>query len=263
MLLSMMCCVVVEVPAYQTGGGRLDSSARLFITDVPAEVRTPQIAKVLRQAGRDPTLDRAVQSFRVVEEQNWTTWIRELAHGNQIEHVDWRELNEEAAGWRRITLRVRPEIYVMAQAESQRRAQSLTQFCVDAIAAQVQTRARRVEYEVFRFIRSGGFSERKRSVFLPYLQQYIEKNVRGCENAEVIDALQRLHPRFIKLDKWEDDPLVGFRSYDAYQGDVGLFFYRGDIRLEITADGQPYFEALANQFELPGPPGEASGVSDV
>jgi hypothetical protein len=113
-----------------------------------------------------------------------------------------------------------------------------------------RTRSHRIEYELFRFFFSGSFSERKRSAFIGNLVQFVVLTVPDCRDTEVVNALKRLHPRYLKLDKWEDVPAQRFRSYDEYAGNDGEFFYRGDIRMELTEHGQPYFEALSNQFLL-------------
>lgn len=175
-----------------------------------------------------------------------------------METVAWEALQEEAEGWRRITIRVTPQVYAMTQAEAKRRRQSLTQFCIDSIGAQVGTRSHRIEHEIFTFFYSGCYSDRKRSAVLPDLRRHVARVLADCTLHEIVDALKRLHPTYVRLDKWKDGvPHGEFRPYDS---DDNEFFYRGEFRLEVTAEGRPFFEGLNKQL---GPATPVDGFLNI
>ncbi len=236
---------------------------QLFVLGVPNDTNAHVIFKVLRRAGRDPSvIDPSIPSFQILAEANWPPAVREAWSSGKIERAAWRELEDDASGWRRITLRVTPDVYAIAQTEADRRGISITQFCIEAIEAQspARTRSKRIEYEIFRCFQAGGYSEKRRSLVLPVLVQQIDKAVPGCRDPEVVDALKRLQKLgYFNLDKWEET--TGFRAYDG--GDDVRFFYWGEFRAELAPDGRPYFEALASQFSAPPQTGAADGKGNA
>jgi hypothetical protein len=227
-------------------GQRVGHFPRLFITDVPKGVTTQQIYDVLRKSGRDPALmDVSLNHIFIAPEQQWPADIKVHWGSTSVEHVPWQGLQEEAEGWRRITIRIAPQILTRAQAEADRRQQSLTQFCIDSIQAQIGTRSHRIEAEIFSFFFSGGYSASKRSTSLPSLNQWVTRTISDCTHLELVHALKRLHPKFIGLEKWDGSiPPGRFRSYEEYRGNDEEFFYRAEFRIEVTAEGRPYSEAL-------------------
>jgi hypothetical protein len=220
---------------------------RLFLLDVPTEIRAEFISELLRKAGRDPALmDISVNHISIASEDEWPPDVKLAWGSTAVETITWDALQEEAKGWRRITIRVTPEVYAMVQSEAKRRHQSLTQFCIDSVETQVGTRSHRIELEIFSFFYGGGYSGQKRSTSLPDLRQCVARSFADCTFHEIEDALKRLHPTYIRLDKWKDSLPHG--QFYPYDGDDNEFFYRGEFRLEITADGRPYFEALSKQL---------------
>jgi hypothetical protein len=246
-----VCDEVLGEPNPTTWTQPLLLKPKLFIKGVPERTNAHVIVKTLRRAGRDPSISdpSLTPSFRVLAEANWPRGVQQAFSGGGISNVTWKELEDAASGWRRITLRVTPQVYAIAEAEAGRRGVSITQFCIDAIEAQspARTRSKRIEYELFRCFQAGGNSERHRHFMLPVLVQEIYKVVPGCRESEIVDALKRLQKRnYFKLDKWEE--ATGFRAYDG-RNDV-RFFYWGPFRAELTPDGRPYFDALDSQFSV-------------
>jgi hypothetical protein len=216
---------------------------RLLILDVPKGISAQMVGEVLRKAGRDPALmDISVSSVTIASESNWPVDVRNASTSTGVEKISWEALQEEANGWRRITIRVTPQIFVMAQAEAQRRRQSLTLFCVDAIQMQVGTRSHRIEAEIFGFFYAGGNSERTKSISLSSLRSHVSRNIPDCTIRELEYALKRLHQGgYITMDKWSD--LGGFNAYDGTKDEE--FFYRAEFRMGVTPKGEPYAEALS------------------
>jgi len=225
---------------------------KLFIEGVPGRTNVHAILKVLRRAGRDPSVTdpASAMSFRILAEANWPREVQQAWSGGGVGSVTWKDLEDAASGWRRITLRVTPQVYAIAEAEADRRGISITQFCIDAIRAQspARIRSKRIEYELFRCFRAGGGSEKHLHLMLPVLVQQIRQAVPDCGLPEVVDALKRLQEQsYFNLDKW-DEAAARFRQYDG-SNDV-RFFYWGPFRAELTSNGGPYFEALESQFSV-------------
>src|ERR1700691_3846404 len=87
--------------------------ARLFIVDVPKGISAPNIGEVLRKAGRDPALmDISVSTITIASESNWPVDVRNTSTSTGVEKISWEALQEEANGWRRITIRVTPQVFV-------------------------------------------------------------------------------------------------------------------------------------------------------
>jgi hypothetical protein len=225
-------------------GAPMGHITRLFILGVPEGITAQIIGEILRKAGRDPALmDVSVSSITIAAEPKWPNDVKNDFGSTGPQKISWEALQDEARDWRRITIRVTPQVFVLAQAEAQRRSQSLTQFCVDAIQMQVGTRSHRIEDEIFRFIYAGGYSERTRSASLPLLRSYVARNIPDCTFQELEYGLRRLHhAAYLHLDKWEDDA-GEFRPYDGSKDEE--FFYRASFRMEVTPKGKPYAEALS------------------
>ena len=101
-------------------------TTHLFITGVPSE---QQLREALQRSGRDPSLTKPGLQLLCSAESQWPPEVE--GDVGAVETISWSALEEEAASWRRITIRVSPQVHVIAEAEAERRGKSLTQFCVD------------------------------------------------------------------------------------------------------------------------------------
>lgn len=108
-------------------------------------------------------------------------------------------------------------------------------------------RYQRIEQEILTLVL--GFSDHSGySTNLPSLALVLGPRVPDTEHRELVDALKRLSPQYLTLQKWSE----AHRKFLQYPGDVGddsEFFYRGGFRLQRTPQTDPYLQKLALELD--------------
>lgn len=217
--------------------------AKLFLTDVPADISLEDLQGTLRDAG--PLLLKIPidwKSYRVALEGDWPDQIRKLWESRQGRSESW----DVFAQPRRITIRLSMRLFAAAEGEARLRGQSLNQFCVDSLAAHVRTRSKRLELLALEDAQQShdpdGMGRSLGNLF-----NIFSVSVPDCRHEEIVDTLKRLARReYLVVTKWSDER--GFLPYVPDEANDQEFFYRGEFRYKLHEYGRPYLEGLRSAF---------------
>ena len=95
-------------------------------------------------------------------------------------------------------------------------------------------------------------------VSLPDLTNLFRERLPDIADSELVDALKRLHPKFLTLRKWSDvrGQFLEYPALGTFRDD-GEFFYTRDFRLLRTPNTDPHVQELRELFRAQGSRGES------
>jgi hypothetical protein len=220
---------------------------KLFVTDIPDEgVTAEEITRTLLQVGPHLMGTPIDWTSHVIELE--TKWPEEVA-------LTWNRGHARKASWkavvgdeRRITIRLPLSLFVEVESEARIRSQSLNEFCVDALEAQLRTRSKRIERALLEHAARGS-DPSGNSATLGLLFNFATSVVSDCSHTELVDGLKRLaRQQYIKIRKY--DPKANVFSEYSPDDTPDDFFYRGDFLLKLQDTGRPYLEGLGAAFAM-------------
>jgi hypothetical protein len=215
---------------------------KLFIADIPDDVTADEVKGTLFHVGPHllgTTVDWS--AHRIELEASWPeevalTWNQGHFEGRK---VSWKVLEGDE---RRITIRLALRLFAEVEAEARTRKQSLNEFCLDALAAQLRTRSKRIERVLLEHSLRGP-DDSGTPTTLGLLFNFAMNGVADCSHTDLVEGLKRLAGRgYLTICKY-DDSSGAFEKYvpDKTADD---FFYRGELRLKLSGEGRPYLEGL-------------------